>query len=38
MEMPLVSIVVAPYFPRVEFFEKQLQSLNDQTEENINNL
>jgi glycosyltransferase involved in cell wall biosynthesis len=35
MEMPLVSIVVATYFPRVEFLVKQLQSLNNQTYENI---
>ncbi|KQC47983.1 family 2 glycosyl transferase [Geobacillus sp. Sah69] len=35
MEMPLVSIVVATYFPRTDFFEKQLQSLNNQTYENI---
>jgi len=33
--MPLVSIVVATYFPRVEFFVKQLQSLNNQIYENI---
>nr|ABM68317.1 WsbC [Anoxybacillus tepidamans] len=33
--MPLVSIVVATYFPRTDFFEKQLQSLNNQTYENI---
>ncbi|GAD13504.1 wsaC [Geobacillus kaustophilus GBlys] len=35
MEPPLVSIVVATYFPRTDFFEKQLQSLNIQTYENI---
>jgi glycosyltransferase involved in cell wall biosynthesis len=35
MEMPLVSIVVATYFPRAEFFVKQLQSLNNQTYKNI---
>jgi glycosyltransferase involved in cell wall biosynthesis len=35
MKLPLVSIVVATYFPRKDFFEKQLRSLNAQTYENI---
>ncbi|AXM89096.1 glycosyltransferase family 2 protein [Anoxybacillus ayderensis G10] len=35
MLKPLVSIVVATYFPRTDFFEKQLRSLNGQTYENI---
>lgn len=35
MGMPLVSIVVATYFPRKDFFEKQLRSLNNQTYKNI---
>ncbi|MDQ0244815.1 glycosyltransferase involved in cell wall biosynthesis [Bacillus fengqiuensis] len=35
MSKPLVSIVLATYFPNVEFFVKQLTSLNEQTYENM---